>query len=248
MNAASPRLTESNLGIQPVIQAGLRLTREIRADYRRLKLGQPSASPLALAICQALGYSGYAIDSGAYQRSCLIYLRSGSERSLDVMLRAAWRYGADALEGVSRSWYRLLQTSSANKTRRGMAGLVALQQDLFDEAVRLSERRELRYLGPWLFCAPFKMLAASNPAWLKSPAEPMLWQPLGEPVNGRIRKLKKWGYFAGLPKSMLSNKEGGLVPGMATVHVVQAESAALARSLGIPVTVLNSGLYGCSEG
>jgi len=111
--------------------------------------------------------------------------------------------------------------------------------------LRLVQNGSISGIGPWLFCAPFKILTCYRKSfWLDGKTDEIR-MPLGLEVVRGFEKLiaKKTQYTQGIDASMFSEEEGGLLEGMATVEIAHGITKKIAQAVGSRALHVNSGLY-----
>ena len=222
---------------------GRSMVRAIRRAFRGQSSSYPDTALLTIAVAQGLTWTRHAVGRDDFYAAAIAYLEEGRERNLNRAVRHFQRFGPQALSAALRSWRTLLREAKEMARPNSVANLLTLQRSLFDVGSHLATGGFIHGVGPWLFCAPFKILLCSNARFLKHPNEHEVLQPLGIEVVRGIRKLRKRGYFASLQPGMLEEEEGGLVEGMATSYLVHGACVPLAADCGTSVSEFNTGLW-----
>jgi len=120
-----------------------------------------------------------------------------------------------------------------------------LQEHFLEVTDQLRKQGFIYGIGPWLFCAPFKIVAAHRRELWNDPALDGVLMPVGLEVNRGVRKLirQRTSWTKGIDENMIGEEEGDLMEGMGTVALVQDLSKKIARSFDSRVIHVNSGLY-----
>jgi len=202
----------------------------------------------AVAVANALTWTGHAIRHDAFYASAVDYLCTGSLVSLSRAEAFSGRFGVERLNDALRSWKLSLDKMSSVIQAIHSCGaeeLYAIQQNCLTTISQLLDQRQISGIGPWLFCAPFKIVAAHRRDLWSSESLDEVWMPLGLEVVRAVRNLIRSGYtyFRGLYLGMLDEEEGGLKEGLGTVLLVQNGSKKIAQIAKTRALHINSGLY-----
>jgi hypothetical protein len=199
-----------------------------------------------VAIANAFTWTGHAVEQDNFFKFAIDYLTTGNITSLRKAESFSGRFGPEKLSSGLQGWKSISdQLGSQDFLSCDGKRLYDIQKECLDIAKQLLDQSQISGIGPWLFCAPFKIIAAHRKDIWKSECLDEVWMPLGSEVVRGVRKLIQQGckFTQGLYKSMLSEEEGGLVEGMATVMLVQDMSKKIAQISSTRVLHINSGLY-----
>lgn len=238
----------ANVDLERIAKGGKKLNIDIKRDYFDIESVVGVAEPFMVALVDSLAWTGHALGEDDFFRAAIEYFDKGKESQLRVASSYAARFGSDRLAQVLKSWNVLLSQNQPLPDIQSAEVLGRGQSELFDSAASLSKDRKILGIGPWLFCAPFKILVISQPYLSKDPKASVIWQPLGMEVIRGLWKAKQMGFFKSVTSGMLIEEEGGLIEGMGTVTLVHEESVKLAEQIGVPVSEINSGLYVLGKG
>ena len=227
---------------------GEEMNLEISSDQETLIQAYGSTNYFAVAIANAFTWTGHAVRQNGFFESAIVYLSTGNLASLSNALVFSGRFGPERLADALRSWkFSLDQLSNVSQDIQscGAQELHMIQERCFSTMSQLLDQRQISGIGPWLFCAPFKIVAAHRRELWQSESLDDVWMPLGLEVVRGIRNLiqHRNPYFRGLHIDMLSEEEGGLKEGLGTVLLVQDASKKIAQIVETRVLHINSGLY-----
>jgi len=218
----------------------------ISASQENLFVDPHSADWFTMAIAECLIWTGHAVRVDHYFEVIARYLTLGNTKALEEMDVFAGRFGPDKLISAVRGWKSILTNLYVPDVSRTDAhGLCEFQRTCMETALRLFYEKELRGVGAWLFCAPFKIVVAwRKEFWERQELDDLL-MPLGLEVNRGLQKLirQRATYGQNLTKEHLSEEEGTLPDGLATVYMVQDMSRKIASIANTRVLHVNSGLY-----
>lgn len=225
---------------------GLEFDLELSDNLCDLISKYPATPFLGLATANALTWTGHARDMDEYYSGALDYLTTGSEDSLNSAVQYFGRLGEDRLSDALKGWKLLLTHVDNDHMLTGNAAIISKTQNkLLRHAKKYKSNSELRGIGPWLFCAPFKILLINRKdLWDQREADD-IFMPLGLEVNRGIRKLirKKYRCTEDISEAMFTDDEGDLFEGMGTISLVQKMSRNLSDAVSSRVLHINSGLY-----
>ncbi|MBA7479491.1 hypothetical protein ES707_22298 [subsurface metagenome] len=227
---------------------GEEMNLEISSDQETLIQAYGSTNYFAVAIANAFTWTGHAVGQNGFFESAIVYLSTGNLASLSKALVFSGRFGPERLADALRGWkFSLDQLSNVSQDIQccGAQELYMIQERCFSTMSQLLDQRQISGIGPWLFCAPFKIVAAHRRELWQSESLDDVWMPLGLEVVRGIRNLiqHRYPYFRGLHIDMLSEEEGGLKEGLGTVLLVQDASKKIAQIVETRVLHINSGLY-----
>jgi hypothetical protein len=231
---------------QRMAERGEEMNLEIFSHQNRLFRIFRNKDYFAVAIANAFTWTGHAVEQDNFFKFAIDYLTTGNITSLRKAEAFSGRFGPEKLSSGLQGWKSISdQLGSQNFLSCDDRRLHDIQEECFLIANRLLDQRQISGIGPWLFCAPFKIVAAHRKDIWKSESLDEVLMPLGLEVVRGVRKLIQQGctYTQGLDKSMLSEEEGGLVEGMGTVMLVQGMSKKIAQISRTRVLHINSGLY-----
>lgn len=201
-----------------------------------------------LAIANALTWTGHAVRDETFYISAIDYFTTGGSLALQRAEAFSGRFGAERLNDALCGW-----RISLDKINRALEAVYScsaeelhiMQQNCLSTISQLVDQRQVYGIGPWLFCAPFKIIAAHRRDLWESEGLDKIWMPLGMEVVRAVRGLIRSGYtyFRGLDLGMLIEEEGGLKEGLGTVLLVQEASRKIAKIARTRVLHINSGLY-----
>lgn len=227
-------------------ERGEEMNLEISSDHGHLLRAFHGSDYFLAAVANAFTWTGHAVREEAFLKSAIDYFATGDLASLRRAARFSGRFGTESLSNGLRGWKSIVRQLAAQDFLSCDAqGLCELQKQCLDIASRLLNQKHISGVGPWLFCAPFKIVAAHRRDLWQSGDLDDLYMPLGLEVVRGVRKLIEHGctYTQGLDVNMLSEEEGGLVEGMGTVALVQDMSKRVAQIGRTRVLHVNSGLY-----
>lgn len=202
----------------------------------------------ASAIATALTWTGHAIRHDTFFTTAVEYLSTSNLRSLSQALGYSGRFGVNRLNDALQAWKAILDKAKGvvnTVCSCSTEQLCAIQQRSFHIISELLDQGQISGIGPWLFCAPFKIVAAHRQNLWTSESLDKVWMPLGLEVVRAVRSLirERYPYFGGLHVDMLTEEEGGLKEGLGTVLLVQNGSKKIAEIAKTRVLHINSGLY-----
>ncbi|MCL0065295.1 hypothetical protein M1N79_00170 [Dehalococcoidia bacterium] len=227
-------------------EQGEEMNLEISSDQDYLIRTSNGSDYFPGAIANAFTWTGHAVSEEAFFEFAINYLTTGKMASLSTTEAFSGRFGPERLTSALQGWKAIMNGLGEQDVLSCDAqGLYNIQQQCLDIVYRLLNQRRILGVGPWLFCAPFKIIAAHRKDLWKSESLDDILMPLGLEVVRGIRKLIQHGctYAQGLDESMLSEEEGGLMEGMGTVALVQGVSRKVAQISKTRVLHINSGLY-----
>lgn len=227
---------------------GEQMSLEICSDQQNLVNVYGFANYLPLAIANALTWTGHAVRDETFYSSAIDFLATGDLLALQRAESFSGRFGSEKLNEVLCGWkISLDKIGGAIPALYSCSaeGLYAIQQNCFSAISQLLDQRQIRGIGPWLFCAPFKIIAAHRQDLWRSEGLDKVWMPLGLEVVRAITGLIRTGYayFGGLDLGMLAEEEGGLKEGLGTVLLVQEACRRISKKAKTRVLHINSGLY-----
>ncbi len=239
------RTTDKSLA-RTLGERGQGMSREISAAQEDLLRDFRHSDYLAVAVAHAFTWTGHAVRQDAFFESAIGYLVSGNLASLKKARTFSGRFGAESLSSGLQGWKAILVNFAGRDILSCDAqGLCEVQNWCLDTASQLLDRKQITGVGPWLFCAPFKIIAAHRRDLWGSQDLDDLWMPLGLEVVRGVRKLVNQGYTYthGFDEGMFSEEEGGFLEGMGTVALVQDICKKIAEAGATRVLHANSGLY-----
>lgn len=227
-------------------EGGERMNLDISRRHERLLCVADADVYFLAAISHAFTWTGHAVPEDDFLQHAIEYLTTGEAEPLRRTTTFAGRFGPDRLTEGLTGWKTIVdnsevQDASSCDARR----LCAIQEQYLNVASELAGCKELAGVGPWLFCAPFKIVAAHRrELWETADLDDLL-MPLGLEVVRGIRKVVKQQYrfCQGFEMSMLSDEEGGLMDGMGAAALVRGLSRKIAECGDTRVLHVNSGLY-----
>jgi len=231
---------------QTLAERGEEMNLEISSDHGHLLCAFHGSDYFLVAVANAFTWTGHAVKEDAFLKFAVDYLATGDLASLRRAERFSGRFGTEGLSTGLRGWKAIVgQLVAQDFPSCNAQGLCKIQEQCLDIASRLLNQKHISGVGPWLFCAPFKIVAAHRRDLWQSGDLDDLYMPLGLEVVRGVCKLIEHGctYTQGLDCNMLSEQEGGLVEGMGTVALVQDMSKRVAQIGRTRVLHVNSGLY-----
>ncbi len=227
---------------------GEEMSLEICSEQENLINTYGGDNYFAVAVANAFTWTGHAVKQEAFFESTVDYLSTGRLASLSNALAFSGRFGAERLNEALRGWkVSLDQMSSVIESISSCDAkeLYTIQRTCLSVISQLLDKRQLSGIGPWLFCAPFKIVAAHRRGLWQNESLDEVWMPLGLEVVRGVRKLIRSGYtyFRELHGDMLSEEEGGLKEGLGTILLLQNGSKKIAQITKTRVLHINSGLY-----
>ena len=227
-------------------ERGEKMDLEISSDHDRLLRAFHDSVYFLAAIAHAFTWTGHAVGKEVFYKFAVDYLSTGDLTSLKRTERFSGRFGPESLSAGLQGWKTIVDQSGVEDILSCDAqGLCMIQENqCLNIASELVMHRQISGVGPWLFCAPFKIVAAHRRELWQSEDLDDLWMPLGLEVVRGVHKLiqDRCTYAHGLDESMLS-EEGGLLEGMGTVALVQDMSKRIAQVGRTRVLHVNSGLF-----
>jgi hypothetical protein len=199
-----------------------------------------------VAITNAFTWTGHAVKQGDFLKFAIDYLTTGNMASLKKVEKFTGRFGPQSLCSGLQGWRAILnQLGVQDVLSCNAQGLYNIQEQCLNIVYQLLNQQRILGVGPWLFCAPFKIVAAHRKDLWKYESLDDVLMPLGLEVIRGVRRLIQYGctYTEGLDKNMLSEEEGGLKEGMGTVALVQGMSKRITQISEKRVLHINSGLY-----
>lgn len=205
-----------------------------------------------IAIVQSLTWTGHAIDKADYFRKALDFLKTGSEKASSGLSECAGRYGIEQLQSTLSNWKKLYSQLNAppDISKSSLEEIILFQSTSFEIACRGKMGNRITGIGAWLFCAPFKILLNyQSKLWNQNRIDDV-WMPLGLEVIRGVKKIirKQYSYSKFVDMGILSEKEGDIVEGLGTIHIVQAMSKEIANDANSIVLHINTGLYELGAG
>jgi len=231
---------------QRLAERGEEMNTEISSDQEHLLRIFYGSDYFSVAVANAFTWTGHAVGQDAFYESAIDYLTRGSLTSLRRAEAFSGRFGPERLSSVLQGWKGILnQCVAENIQSRAAQGLCDFQERCLSIAHQLLSQRQISGVGPWLFCAPFKIVAAHRRDLWQSESLDDLLMPLGLEVVRGVQQLiqQRCTYTQGLDANMLSEEEGGLLEGIGTVSLVQGMSRRIAQISRTRVLHINSGLY-----
>ena len=229
-----------------IVAQGTSMDRAIAENQEDLFRRYGSANPFHVAILHSLHWSGHAKYNLRYFDAGLRLLSGTVIVGRVDIERYAWRYKNGSLSAALTTWQKILQRARTVNLGNCAATRISEYQDqLLTAAGPLRQTHELRGVGPWLFCGPFKIILAHRTALWKNQAIDRIRMPLGLEVIRGIRYLrrKRHAEFGTFDLNLLNETEGGLFEGMGTVIMVQDACQRFAERMGTRLLHINSGLY-----
>jgi len=228
-------------------QAGELMSEKIHSRMQRLINLHPKIPLFTLSISESLLWARYAKDTKQFLKLSLNYLTKGDEKIFEEIGDLAWRFGPEKLETVFRSWKILLSELEISKLLHLFSSkqLLIFQQEALNKALTLSKIGRLPQIGAWIFCGPFKILAAyRKEIWDDFELDEIL-MPLGFQVIRGFRFLKTIGY--NIRVGLLNEEEPSLITGMGTVYIAQNFQKRFANLVQSRILHINSGLFKLGE-
>lgn len=205
----------------------------------------PKADYFNLVVATALTWTGHAVDRKGYHLQAIEYLETGSSAALNKVQKFSGRLGKDHLAASLQGWREIiLQAKIPDLTQCSAAKLKRFQDRCLLVAENLKKEETLHGVGPWLFCAPFKIIVAHQRSLWDDPKINDILMPLGlEVIRGMKLLIKNHSAFVdGVDTSMITEQEGSLFDGLGTVSIVQSVCIEIATHSNSLVTHINSGL------
>lgn len=241
LNKASEELLAKTIAKQ-----GEKMNLEISSEQGDLLRSFNDSDYFTLAIASAFTWTGHAVKQDGFLKLAIDYLTTGNMSLLNKIKKFTGRFGPQSLSSGLQGWKAILnQLDEQDVLSCDAQGLHNIQAQCLNIVYRLLNQQRILGVGPWLFCAPFKIIAVHRKnLWGSEKLDDVL-MPLGLEVVRGVRKLIRHGYtYAhGLDKNMLSEEEGHLIEGMGTVALVQGLSKKIAQISHKRVLHINSGLY-----
>lgn len=199
----------------------------------------------SLAVVESLIWARYAKDKKRFFDLALNYLRMEDDQVFKEAKNLAWRFGPESLKTILRSWKSLLDELRPVGLPQHFSSkeLAKFQQDyVLTKANKLVGISRLSQIGPWVFCGPFKILAAYRRDLWSDPGLDDVWMSLGFQVIQGLRFLSRQG-FKDINLELLNEEEPGLIAGLGTVVLAQKFQKKLADFAESRVLHINSGLF-----
>jgi len=231
---------------QRLAKCGEAMNLEISSDQDNLVRKFNASCYLPVAIANGFTWTGHAVRRYDFFKFAIDYLTTGKMASLSKAKEFSGRFGPERLSSGLQGWKAIVnQLGEQDVLSCDAQRLRNIQGQCLDIAYHLFNQQKVSGVGPWLFCAPFKIVAAHRKDLWESQSLDDVLMPLGLEVNRGVRKLIQQGctYTQGLDENMLSEEEGGLIEGMGTVVLVQGVSKKIALIGKTRVLHINSGLY-----
>ena len=224
-------------------QTGKITNEEIHSRLETLIDKYPKVPLFILSIIESLTWAKYAKHNKTFFKLSLDYFTKENEQVVKKAEKLAWRFGPEKLEAVLKSWKILLSELEISKILHlfSLKQLFHFQQSALDKAANLSKMRAIPQIGAWIFCGPFKILAAYRKDIWNEPDLDEIWMPLGFQVVRGLRFLKQIG--CSIPLELLHDEEPNLLEGMATVVIAQNFQKQFANLAESRVLHINSGLF-----
>lgn len=228
-------------------QAGELLNGEIHARMKQLINLYPKAPLFTLSIPESLIWARYAKREKYFFELSLNYFIKGNKQIFKEIEKFSWRFGPEKLEVVLKSWKTLLNELEISKIPQSFSPkhLSIFQQSALNKATNLFKIKKIPQVGAWIFCGPFKILAAYRKNEWNDLELDEIWMPLGFQVVRGLRFLRQLGWS--IPLQLLDEEEPGLLEGMGTVVIAQNFQKSLANLAGSRVLHINSGLFKLGE-
>ncbi len=241
-------MSEKDLSLAKILaEEGLDFDRGIGTDTTTILKSFPKTDPFLLLIAQSLTWTGHAINKGEYLEKVVKYLETSSDNLLSELAQFSGRFGVEQLEITIFNWKKLLYEIKrpGNILVSSLDEIISLQDKSQKIAGMARRKRSIMYIGAWLFCAPFKiLLSVRDDLWHQERIDEVL-MPLGLEVVRGCRKLirKQYSYGKMIEGIDLSEEEGDILEGLATVQIVQSMCKRIAQDSHSIVLHINSGLW-----
>jgi len=197
----------------------------------------------AVAIANAFTWASYAVNNkDNYFKFAINYLTTGNTASLMEVGVFSGQFGPEKLISGLQGWKFIIDQLGKQNFQSCSAGEL---YNIQNECLLIANQKQPLGIGPWLFCAPFKIVAIQrNDLWGSEDLDDVL-MPLGTKVIRGVKKLIQQGctYTQSLDINMFSEEEGGLKEGIGTAKLVQDISKKIAKISKTRVLHINSGLY-----
>ncbi len=207
----------------------------------------PKEDPFLIAIIQSLTWTGHAINKEGYFKNALNFLNTGSQETLSNIGVSSGRYGEERLKSTLYNWRELLAKLKLppDISKSSMEEIILFQDTSYKIACMERRKERVMGIGAWLFCAPLKIILSFREELWHNDRIDEVWMPLGlEVVRGVKRLIKqKYWYSRSIEEGYLSETEGDIVEGLATIQIVQSLSKEIAKDSKSIVLHINSGLW-----
>lgn len=207
----------------------------------------PKISFFILSVSESLIWAKYAKDIKRFFKLSIEYLAKEDKTLFEEIENLAWRFGPAKLATVLKSWKILLNELEISKFSHlfSLKQLLFFQQEALNKALIFSKRGQIPQIGAWIFCGPFKILAAyKKDIWSEFDLDEIS-MPLGFQVIRGLQFLKKIG--CNISIELLEEEEPSLHTGMGTVYIAQDFQKRLAKLAKSRVLHINSGLFKLGE-
>jgi len=227
---------------------GEEMSLEISFNQEELIQTYGTDNYFAISVANALTWTGHAAGRDPFFEAAVDYISTGNLISLNRARVFSGRFGDDRLSEALQGWKVCLDrtgTTIESICSCDAKKLHVIQESCLSVISQLIDQGQIKGIGPWLFCAPFKIVAAHRRDLWRSESLDEVWMPLGLEVVRGVRNLirDRYTYFRGLHMDMLSEDEGGLKEGLGTVLLVQDACKKIAQATNTRVLHINSGLY-----
>jgi len=207
----------------------------------------PKEDPFLIAIIQSLTWTGHAIDKEDYFKNALNFLKTGSQEILSNMGVSSGRYGEEKLKSTLYNWRELLANLKLppDISKSSMEEIILFQNTSYKIACMERRKERVMGIGAWLFCAPLKIILSFREELWHNDRIDEVWMPLGLEVVRGVKRLirQKYSYSRSIEEGYLSETEGDIVEGLATIQIVQSLSKEIAKDSKSIVLHVNSGLW-----
>jgi hypothetical protein len=205
-----------------------------------------------IAIAQSLTWTGHAIDKEDYFKNTLNFLNTGAQDVLSDIAISAGRYGQEKLQATLYNWRELLAKLKLppDLSKSSMEEIILFQDAAYKIACMERRKERIMGIGAWLFCAPFKIILNFRDELWKNDRIDEVLMPLGLEVVRGVKKLikQRYSYSRFIEEGDLSETEGDIIEGLATIHIVQHLSKEIAKDSKSIVLHINSGLWELGAG
>jgi hypothetical protein len=225
---------------------GLRFDKEASKKQDPLFAKWRGSNGFHVSILQSLIWSGHARESPQYFEVGMEIL-TGKTKHLTPDLRTyATPRGKQMLGLAITSWNKILESIGPIDITKGRIEDILIYQDECQNMARpLKEEKEIKGVGPWIFCAPFKILLTHRNDLWKDPRADEVLMPLGSEVIKALELLRDENHpdFMPTKNRTLSTRDPGFFKGRGLTHVVQECCKRFADRMNTRVMQINSGLY-----
>jgi len=235
--------------VKILVEEGEGLNRSIALRMNDTVKEYKNEDVFVLSILMGISIAGYANWDDNYISNGLVYFKTGKKRPLKGLLKSTQRFGPETLKDAITMWREIYiafkEKYNIDFSVCSVKNIVEAQKDMLNTAGSLIDNKEAKGVGPWLFCFPFKTLAAYRMKLWGKPGFDDILMPLGFEVIRGIRKItrKRLSFAQSYDTSLFQEEEGGLKEGMGTVYLSQGFSGKIAKIAGSNVIHINSGLF-----